>query len=308
MSWKRPDMQASLERGKTLTGGVPLFKPEAGSGGKWKENWIRILPPREDLPADPDTGKTLFYYPVAVHFVGKDRPPVICLRKMFDESCPACAQVREQGDGKGPRWLAAMNVVVLNEDGGPAENLVRLWPCPAGGSTSVFNDLQQAIEELPEDSRDITDPENGRPVLIRRKGTTQKDTRYQVLLSPDPIPFEAPDLLENMQDLVASYEVVTPGRMIELLTGPADPFGAAAAPAARPRLGAGLPPPPDGVVEGESRELAPGEEEEEEEEEAPAPTAVKTKPKAAPTAEEEGARTSLREKLRRAQKETAATE
>jgi len=35
---------------------------------------------------------------------------------------------------------------------------------------------------------------------------------------------------------------------------------------------------------------------------------VKTKPKAAPTAEEEGARTSLREKLRRAQKETAATE
>ena len=105
-----------------------------------------------------------------------------------------------------------------------------------------------------------------------------------------------------MQDLVASYEVVTPGRMIELLTGPADPFGAAAAPTARPRLGAGLPPPPDDeVVEGEVSEIP-------EEEEAPAPTAVKTKPKAAPTAEEEGARTSLREKLRRAQKETAATE
>jgi len=299
-SWKRPDIAASVEAAKALAEGTPLFKPQSGPGGKWADNWIRILPPREDLPSDPDTGKTLFYYPVAVHFYGANRAPFVCLRKMYDEPCPACAQAREQGDGKGPRWYAAMNVVTLKDDGTPKENLVRIWPCPR----TTLDDLTQAIEELPEDERDITDPDTGRPVLIRRKGTSVQDTRYQVLLAPDAMPLEAPDLLENMNDLVANYEVLTAARMLEVLAGPTDPFGASAAPAVRPRLGAGLPPPPDEVVEGESRELAPGEEEEE----APAPTAVKTKPKADPTAEEEGARTSLREKLRRAQKETAATE
>jgi len=298
--WRRPDIAASVEAAKALAEGTPLFKPQPGPGGKWADNWIRILPPREDLPSDPDTGKTLFYYPVAVHFYGVNRPPFVCLRKMYDEPCPACAQAREQGDGKGPRWYAAMNVVTLKDDGTPKENLVRIWPCPR----TTLDDLTQAIEELPEDERDITDPDTGRPVLIRRKGTSVQDTRYQVLLAPDPMPLEAPDLLENMNDLVANYEVLTAARMLEVLAGPTDPFGASAAPAAKPRLGAGLPPPPDEVVEGEVRELAA----EEEEEAAPAPTAPRARAVKTPTAEEEANRTSLRDKLRRAQKDTAAAE
>jgi len=298
-TWKRPDIAASTERAKALAEGTPLFKPQSGPGGKWADNWIRILPPREDMGPDPDTGKTLFYYPVAVHFYGANRAPFVCLRKMYDEPCPACAQAREQGDGKGPRWYAAMNVVELKDDGTPKENLVRIWPCPR----TTLDDLVQAIEELPEDERDITDPDTGRPVLIRRKGTGVQDTRYQVLLAPNAMPLEAPDLLENMNDLVANYEVLTAERMIELLAGPADPFAVAAGPAARPRLGTGLPPPPDDVVEGEVRELAP-----EQEESAPAPRAPKAPVVKTPTAEEEASRTSLREKLRRAQKDTAATE
>lgn len=286
-NWKRPDITASTERAKAMSEGTPLFKPAAGEGGRWKDNWIRILPPREDLPNDPDTGKTLFYYPVAVHFYGANRAPFVCLRKMYDEPCPACAQAREQNDGKGPRWYAAMNVVVLDDEGAPKEKLVRIWPCPR----TTLDDLAQAIEELPEDERDITDPDTGRPVLIRRKGTGTQDTRYQVLLSPDAMPFEAPELLETMNDLVANYEVLTAERMLEILAGPADPFAGSSAPAARARLGAGLPPPPDEAIEGEVRELA-----EEPEASAPAPA----KGKGTPTPAEEASRTSLRAKLRKA--------
>jgi hypothetical protein len=278
MGWKRTNVQTSVEQAAEVTEGLPLFKPEAGQGGRYGDNWIRVLPPRDD--ADTDS----FFKWMAVHFIGKS--PVICLRKMYDEACPACAQAQSGNDRKGPRWYAVMNVVVLNDEGDPKEDLVRIWPAPR----TVLDDLMGEITKLPADQQDITDPETGRPVLVRRKGTGQTDTRYQIALAQGPFSFEATHLLDTMHDLSASYELVDAEKMLALLTGGSDPFEGSGN-GGRPRLQAARPI-DDDVVEGE---VVP-----EAGEEAPAPA-----PKPAVKEEEAQAKAALRAKLRKA---TAAAE
>ena len=62
MSWRKPDMGASIQRGAEVGDTVPLFKPQSGKGGRFAETWIRVLPIRADSPYEE------FYFWAAVHF------------------------------------------------------------------------------------------------------------------------------------------------------------------------------------------------------------------------------------------------
>ena len=284
-NWKRADIADSLAGVDEITDGVPIYRPESGPGGRWADNWVRILPPRADAP----DGR--FYRWVAIHFIGAEKRPVVCPRKMFDESCPACAQGRGDGnERKGPRWVAIMNVISLNEDGTAKDGVVRVWPCPR----TAMDDLRDAISRLPADGQDITDPETGRPVLIRKKGTGMTDTRYQVALPDESFPLGETALLEGLNDLTTTYEVVSPEQMVKLLTGPDDPFQAAGG---TPRLRAALPAPVDD--DDDDPPVLTGEVIDPEEEPAPAPRRV-TATRRAPTEEEKRAKESLKAKLLRA--------
>ena len=302
-SWKRPDMGASIQRGGEVGETVPLFKPKSGDKGRFADNWIRILPIRDDSLYKE------FYYYAAVHFPpGQGGLPFLCGRKMFDlypeggysAACPACDAAVYGPDGEGgARWYAVMNVVALNDDGEPEDGSVLIWACPR----TVLNDLLGRIEELPEDKQDITDPETGFAVCVRRKGAGKKDTRYEISLSDEPVPLADPDeLCEGLHDITNTYRMLEPSRVSALLGEGSDPFEGEAgeeAPRGRPRLKAA----DEGeeAAEGEYREVKEDEEpkgapEEPEEKPKPKPRRAAA-PKASSGKDEAKARSDLKRKL-----------
>ena len=293
-------MGASIQRGGEVGETVPLFKPKSGERGKFADNWIRILPIREDNPYEE------FYYWAAVHFPpGQGGLPFLCGRKMFDAypeggynaACPACDAAVFGPDGEGgARWYAVMNVVALNDDGEPEDGQVLIWACPR----TVLNDLLGEIEGLPEGQQDITDPKTGLAVRVRRKGAGKKDTRYEISLADQAIPLDDPDeLCEGLHDITNTYRVLEPSRVSALLGEGSDLFEGeeGAAPGGKPRLKAADD--DEEAAEGEFREVKEGEEGEEPEEKSkpkPKPRRAAA-PKTAPAKEEAQARSELKRKL-----------
>ena len=266
MGYKSADIDASIAGKSKVRAGMPFFTPQSGENGKWRRNRVRILPP-SDTKADG-----MFYEWAALHNNLGDVRQFICPRKMNDESCPACEEadsLRRQGlkdDAKElyPNWRSVVNVVVMTADGEVAledsEPRVLIWSLSKG----FFEELLDALKQLPEDERDITDPKHGRDLIFRRKGKGSHDTRYEWIKDPNDdekivfpevsaLPKTVIKMLEGdaLHDLSDVFQRITTQKISGLLSAPAhtDPFE-------------------DGPTEGVYREI----EEDEDESETPVPT------------------------------------
>lgn len=291
--FKKANARESLDGMKDVKSGTPFFSPKGGEkANQWGVSRIRILPPREDHPNDR------FYLWAATHgnLPGSDFP-VYCPQKNGEspEPCAACAISRryyQAGDkDNGLKFSAGFrgltNVLLLNQNGDELENdEVLVWAVPR----TLLEDISAKILEVNGADKDpsiepvdITDPIDGYDIILRRKGSKIKDTRYEVAVCPEstPIPEAALDLLDNMHDLTEVYPPVDGDRIKLLLEAPEG--------GDHPALPAGDPfdtgdddGPPDGAVDGQFKELFPDDEGEEEpdEEETPPPADSKEKARA----------------------------
>lgn len=205
------------------------WKPESGEGNRWKDNFIRILPPHINME-----GK--FYLGLPLHFdIGPTKAVVPCPRKGLQSPCPLCAEgFRLRDDGKEqegndllPSWQGYMNVVLLDDSGAPAGKDPKVRVLSA--SRAILDELLDMMEQK---LGDITHLETGHNINIRRKGEKFK-TKYQVGAATDSSAFDYPELVAGLHDLTK----ISPYRPFEVLAGllegeaRKDPFAPVEAPA-----------------------------------------------------------------------------
>jgi hypothetical protein len=199
MPYKEANPEADAQEMNKTRGGVPFFTPK-GEKGKYVTSYVRILPPRDDHPTES------FFYWACVHgnLPGAGRP-VLCPSRMFDRPCPACQEARSL-DQRGmkdeardfwPSWRALVNVCVVDENGNidPDKEGVFVWAIPK----TLMEDLEAKIKEIKDEKkRRISSPASGRDVIVKRKGTGPKDTKYEVALAePSQVGQDIMDLLED---------------------------------------------------------------------------------------------------------------
>ncbi len=280
MSYKKPDMGRSLAgRDRLPVTGTPFWKPPGGPKGKYQTTWIRILPLAEDDPGDE------FYRLLPLHYgIGANNRVIICRNLSTEgvERCPICEAAREQfnrGNEEAGRelratWRALVNMIVIDADEGTPlkDEEIQVWAMPK----NTYLDLLDEIEKLPEDDRDITDPETGRDVYVDRKGSGRKDTEYKIGFSTSgAASFPAVELLEpddalfNLAEVHTSYDADTVLAMLEGGAAGPDPFDGlaegdqepqAALPAPRNQRGAA---PPEADADDEEEPTAEGPADEE---------------------------------------------
>jgi hypothetical protein len=234
------------------------WKPKSGEGKNWGENFIRALPPHVNME-----GK--FYFGVPLHFdVGPAKAVVPCPRKAFGELCPICVKgfdlmnsgKEELGKDMLPSWQAYINVVVLDANGQPegTEPKVRVY----GANRQVLDEILDIMEQK---FGDITNLETGHNIIIRKRGSGRKGTKYQVAAADEPSAFDHPELVASLHDLTKISPYRSADVLAGLLEGEArkDPFDAVEAPAEKPAAITGpvaqpgdmtfAPPPDDAAAE-----------------------------------------------------------
>jgi len=247
----------------------PRFFKLRGGETKYLPNFIRILPPHENM-VHPETGKHTWYWPVAVHFnVG---PPgaqrtIACLKKMEIGDCPVCqlsyrlrnAGNKDEADRLRPTWNSYANVVKLDDEGELVDELVYVM--------AIRPKVLRALDDEFEHAGDLTHMETGRNVLIRRL-REDLHSEYKITVT-DPCPFPGKEeILETRYDLTELVTFMSEGEVEALIEGrgTGDPFTEVDGDEETPRLKRGAIP-VDGeeaeAIEGEYREVPEGEDEEE---------------------------------------------
>lgn len=230
------------------------WKPEAGKGNRWGDNYVRVMPPHPAL-------KGKLYFGVPMHFsIGPNRVHVPCPRKAFQDVCPLCIagfELRNKGQDEAgndllPTWVGYMCVIPIDEQGDPIGNdpKIRIWSASRG----IIDDLLSILEE----QGDFTDLEKGFDINIRRKGPGGKEgTKYQTTAKTEASAFPMPELAEGVQDLslVSQFNKSTE-ELAALLTGAPssedpmlpkaqEPIEAESKQVEEPKGGGFPPPPPD---------------------------------------------------------------
>lgn len=230
MAYKEMDETESME-GAVIRTGLPFWKPPGTDDGKWVLSRVRIMPTHADHPNNK------WYEYVATHgnLPGAGRP-VMCPHKMFDEPCPACkisVELRQAGQDKlakqmASTWRGLVNVVPLDANGVPTGDTIFIWSMPS----SLVENLNSKIEELPTGERKFTNVKNGRDVFVRRKGTGEF-SKYEIAFAPQPSPVH-PKIMEMLEDteverlhlLTTVYDRTDAAKISAFLNGPSrtDPF------------------------------------------------------------------------------------
>lgn len=210
------------------------------------DNFIRILPPHQNM-VDPETGAPTFYFPVPLHFNVGTGGPMPCPRRLGRGKCPVCNEAfrlintghEQAGKDLLPNYQMLMNVLVFDKGGEPVRNKagdieVQMW----GPSRKVLDEIFEAVQEKETETKsviDISDPEEGFLVRVKRTGSTQTDTRYSVKgLSNKPVSvmdFES-YWDADLADLTQVHPYVPADQLERLLAGEDG------APTARPALAA----------------------------------------------------------------------
>lgn len=235
------------------------WKPQPGEGKKWGENYLRLMPPHISMGGVP-------YLDIPLHFgVGPGNVTVPCPKMKLGLPCSLC-EVRQALSNAGKeqdaealraKFYGYLNVVPLKEDGTPAGDppSVRVLSTP-----KTVIDLLLDIIEGPHP--DLFSLETGRNISLRRKGSGKMDTKYSVVVAPEPSEFNYPELIEGVKDLTLVSPYIEPEAMAALLEGRtrADPFAeppSARGPVTGPVLPARtMPAPPEDDGE-EAREADP---------------------------------------------------
>ena len=259
------------------------FKAPSGQGKTWGTSYVRILPPHTNMSG-------CFYWGVPIHFrVGPSNQILPCPRKAFNQPCPVCqrgfdqrAKISEdEFRGYMPSWQAYMNVVVLNEDGSPAEDppRVRTWSLSRKWFDMILEEADQA--------QDFTELEGGRDVVVKRRGE-ERQTDYRIKFASKPSEFADP-VVSELRDLQTISPYVDHATLLQALDAPAgggDPWTSE-------QLPPGVAREPDQITQAPASRFPPDEPTEED-----APTGAPAEAPPASDEQQEGARERLRQATR----------
>lgn len=231
MPLKKVTHEQAEAANKQVGARIPFWTVPSGSTGGWKTSYVRVLPTRDDHPDDN------FGFWAALHRnLPGNRYPVLCARLLKDEYCAACDTASGLWEQAGkdenlrklarvftPSWVFLCNVVVVNQDGTPAEDSgVMVW---AVTKTTMLDHIKPKAKLLPPDSRAFWDLANGHILIVRRKGKGQEDTKYEVNFVPqaseaDEAVVELVDDGDGLYQLDKVYSFVSDDRMQKMLTAP----------------------------------------------------------------------------------------
>jgi hypothetical protein len=183
---------------------------EMGGDNKWfkpKPNTttvVRIMPPWGES-ADGS-----FFLTGGLHYGfsigGRDRA-IACKRISGKGECPVCALVgalrnsgdeehKELGDRLRVRPKYWVNLIVRpKKEGETPDEKVYMF----GGNKKFIDALMSAMEDS--DFGDITDPEEGHDVKIKRTGAGMNDTRYEYMVRPRSTSIGLEDWESKLPDL-----------------------------------------------------------------------------------------------------------
>lgn len=212
------DKKKRLKRFQTDVGKIRQRAERFSSGSFWNPkagtNKIRILPPWND--------EGIFYKEVVWHYgfnVGGQARAFQCIKSMGGIKCPACQVVARFNDEKDddikaivqkmkPKAKWFMNIIDRKMDDGE----VKIF----GASFTVARDVLAYFSD--EDYGDITDPTEGRDVIIEREGMGFT-TKYSVRIGAKPTAIGIEGWDQKLHDLNTETirEVLSGKKMLELL-------------------------------------------------------------------------------------------
>lgn len=166
---KRTDLEKSLE-GLEEIGREEFFKAKEG------KNTIRILPPWNE------EGK--FYFIGKLHYgISSSNLPIPC-REAIGKTCPICEAIKNIKDRDIARKLSQRTRVYMNviDRAKPAQGVKVL-----GCTPKQMKQLRGYLEDS--DFGDITDPEDGRDVIIEKDSSTTPNT-YDIRVRPKSSPID----------------------------------------------------------------------------------------------------------------------
>jgi hypothetical protein len=214
------DAFGSYTQGAATDEGEDLER--AGSGHYMKlavgKTVIRILP--------PPSGRSSPFITVHEHFIripGKERPAVFaCPRVMKNQPCPVCSRANElrispnSADQKRAEELWPSRRVYMNViDRGDEE----AGPKILGVGKTIHAALVAARTAEADDEvghSDYTHPTEGSDIIVKRVGTTFKDTKYTVTVSPRTSELGDPEWLHTRPDLRQKLVVPTAEEIIAM--------------------------------------------------------------------------------------------
>jgi hypothetical protein len=229
---KNVSTEESEEQMGQVRSSLPWLTIPGGEDG-FKTTYLRFLPPRDTHP-----NNTFFWWSAVHSNLKGSKFPVYCPSKMDNLPCPACEVGNElwTTDHKNEAyeffasWRALVNVVLVNKKGEPVDKDGKVTDNPKlflwGVPRTTFEDLMSKVKELPRDELDITSPEHGRIIVVKRKGTKARDTKYEINPADDESPLhdaflpliEADD---KLIDLVTVYKPFSYNEVKALLAAPA---------------------------------------------------------------------------------------
>ncbi|MCL6542077.1 MAG: hypothetical protein K6T87_16090 [Roseiflexus sp.] len=186
-------------RGLDEVGRNDFFTPKEG------KNVIRILP-----------WKSVFYFKAVLHYgfqrisgdqkLGERAYP--CL-SMFNTDCPVCSFIEKIfTSGKEKLIPIAQRLKPVTKfycnilDRDRMREGVKIY----GFSSKMMRTIKGYLED--EDYGDITDPEEGRDLILIREGTGFTRTSYEIRVKPKPTPIDYENWEEELHEL--DKEVVQP--------------------------------------------------------------------------------------------------
>lgn len=188
----RTDLEESI-KGLDEVGRTDFFTPKEG------KNTIRILP-----------WKRIFYFKASLHYgfkrvggAGREMAyPCLFTVDEDAKSCPICDYHEELGKSTSDkkiklagriRLVTKYYVNVIDRDR-PSEG-IRMY----GFSGKMMRTLRGYLED--EDYGDITDPEEGKDVIITREGTGFTTTSYDLRVRAKSTPIDYPGWEEELHEL-----------------------------------------------------------------------------------------------------------
>lgn len=187
-----------------------FWNPKAGT------NKIRILPPWSE--------EGVFFKEVTFHYgftIDGQNRAFPCLRSLGEAKCPACQVVGRYVDEKDPeikklvqqmrpkpKWF--MNVIDRKADSGE----VKIF----GATFTVAKPILSYFTDTEEDYGDITDPDEGRDIIVEREGMGFT-TEYSVRPGAKPTPIGLEGWQSKLHDLDTEVirEILTGKEMLKLL-------------------------------------------------------------------------------------------
>ena len=187
--------------------GASYWKPKAGQVGKPFRNVVRVLPPHESM-------EEVFQY-ARIHFsLGPNGDTAVGCLEAWGKSCEACAnaqqlfdQSRAETDPKRAVALKEQASTVMAKDRWMA-NVVDMSAMEQGVQVWAFGpDVEQRLRQCFYDDngefRDVTDPEQGRDIIVSvsKKKSTDFNQYDEVRCKEVTSALEDMDWLEQMKDL-----------------------------------------------------------------------------------------------------------